>query len=285
MRNSGLLRGHLAMLITLLVDNLAPEGLRKEHGLSFLIETDEGAVLFDAGQSDAWLANLMALGGDPHTVKAVAVSHGHYDHTGGLKWLPALERTPCHAHPQAVWPRYAIDSDSTREIGVPGDVFVSNPRFVYNREAVEILPGVTLSGGIPLENGDRDPSRGRFFRDIGGRIGDTFADEQCLIVRSGESVAVLVGCSHRGIENNVRAAMRVAGTRRLSLLAGGMHLGDAGEERLNEVASCLEQWDIERIVCCHCTGERACAYLADRLGDRVVRGRAGMRWSVERGDA
>lgn len=268
------------MRITLLVDNLAPAELRKEHGLSFLVETGKGSVLFDTGQSDAWLDNLRTLGGDPRAISAVALSHGHYDHTGGLSHLPRVERTPCYVHPHGVWPRYAIDTKSTRQIGVPGRVFVSNPQFIYHREAREVLPEVALSGEIPIEPPDIDPSNGRFFRDIRGRVPDTFADEQCLVAQDGDGVAALVGCSHRGIENNVRAALKVAGTDRLSLLAGGMHLGDADEKRLDAVASFLNEAPIQRIVCCHCTGDRAFKYLAQRLGSRVEQGRAGMQWSV-----
>lgn len=72
------------MRLTLLVDNIAGEGLRAEHGLSFLIETDSGSVVFDTGQTSAWLDNLAALGGDPADIKAIAISHGHYDHAGGM---------------------------------------------------------------------------------------------------------------------------------------------------------------------------------------------------------
>jgi len=72
------------MRVSLVLDNLASDGLRSQHGLSFLVETDDGSVMFDAGQSDEWFHNLIALGRDSKAIKAVGVSHGHYDHTGGL---------------------------------------------------------------------------------------------------------------------------------------------------------------------------------------------------------
>jgi len=81
------------MRVTLLVDNEASSDvLWSEHGLSFLVETDDGSVLFDTGQTDAWLHNLIALGRKPEAIKVIAISHGHYDHTGGL--AQALREAP-----------------------------------------------------------------------------------------------------------------------------------------------------------------------------------------------
>jgi 7,8-dihydropterin-6-yl-methyl-4-(beta-D-ribofuranosyl)aminobenzene 5'-phosphate synthase len=271
------------MQLTILVDNHAADGLRKEHGLSFLVDTDAGMLLFDAGQSDAWTANLRALGKDPTGIRAVCLSHGHYDHTGGLAFLPRTNRVPCYIHPECVWPRYAVDANSVRSIGVPSGVFSSGPQFVYNRTALEILPGVTLSGEIPMAVETPDPSQGRYFNDTDGRNPDMFIDEQCLIIRDGDKIAVLIGCSHRGVENNVAAAMEIAGTDRLSLLAGGMHLGRADDRRLDCAADYLSSLKIDQIVCCHCTGDRAFEFLSDRLGGRVSQGRAGMRFNVGKG--
>jgi len=270
------------MRVTVLVDNLACDGLRKEHGLSFLVETGGGAVVFDTGQTDAWLANMSALGRDPGAIKAIALSHGHYDHTGGLAALPPSAGMPCHIHAAGVWPRYARDARDargTRQIGIPGSALRGELRFAYSRSALEILPGVTLSGEIPVCPPAIDPSAGRFFEDPEARRPDLFVDEQCLILREGGEAAVLAGCSHRGVENNVRAAMRIAGTDRLALLAGGFHLNDAGENRLAEVAAFLAGVKIDRIACCHCTGDRAFRFLAGRLGGRVVQGHAGMSWT------
>ncbi len=92
--------------------------------------------------------------------------------------------------------------------------------------------------------------------------------------------AVLVGCAHRGLENNLLAAMDVAGVSRIDLLAGGFHLGDASRDRLESLAGFLNSVDMGQIACCHCTGASAYEYLRSKLGPRVTLARAGTSWRI-----
>lgn len=268
------------MRVTLLVDNEASDVLRSEHGLSFLVETDDGSALFDVGQTDAWLHNLIALGRDPDAIEVVAISHGHYDHTGGLaRAIRELPDASYYAHPACFQPKYARTNDELRYIGMVAEVVSQKAAFTLNRSSVEIIPGVILSGEIPLKK-ETHSSVSKFWAGQENPGRDTFEDEQCVVIRNNSFTAVLVGCAHRGLENNLFAAMDVAGATRIDLLAGGFHLADAGEERLESLAGFLERVDVGQIACCHCTGSDAIEYLRAKLGTRVAQVRAGVIWEI-----
>ncbi len=142
----------MPLSLTVLVENTAPEGLKKEHGLSVLVETESTRILFDTGAGNALGPNLDALGLDIDPLDAVILSHGHYDHGGGLPEVRhRLGNLPVHAHPEALTPRFSLHPGRPpKQIGLPENVrHMLKTRLVPTPEAMDVAPGRYVAGKVP----------------------------------------------------------------------------------------------------------------------------------------
>jgi 7,8-dihydropterin-6-yl-methyl-4-(beta-D-ribofuranosyl)aminobenzene 5'-phosphate synthase len=264
--------------ITIVVDNRAAPGLVAEHGFSAWIEVAGRRLLFDTGQG-ALAGNVERLGLDLATVDTLVLSHGHYDHTGGLPEVTA--RAPAveiHAHPAVTGPRYAIREGVATPIAMS---LASRAALEHHPAGVRwtprersLLPGVGLTGPIPRLTDLEDPG-GPFFVDAEGQHPDPIADDLALWMHTERGLVVVVGCSHAGLVNTLRHALAQSGASRLHAVLGGFHLGEASAARLDFTVAALQDLDPDLIVPCHCTGAVAVARLVQVLGDRVVPGAAG----------
>jgi 7,8-dihydropterin-6-yl-methyl-4-(beta-D-ribofuranosyl)aminobenzene 5'-phosphate synthase len=263
-----------------LVDNsVARPDLKAEHGLSFWIEAGGRRLLFDTGQGPALEANSARLGVDLSESDAVLLSHGHYDHTGGLAHLLELApRAAVYLHPNSLGVRYAVpETGPARSIGMPEAaaraLAANSHRITAALDGCEVFPGIHLTGEIPRRNSFEDP--GRFFRDPNGQTPDPIEDDQALWIESGEGVVVVLGCAHSGVVNTLEAVAERTGGRRILAVLGGMHLGAASAERVEQTADAFDRFGVEAVAPCHCTGARASSRLAERLGVRFIRWGAG----------
>ncbi|MGI5875277.1 MAG: MBL fold metallo-hydrolase [Dethiobacteria bacterium] len=272
---------HPRIKITTICENrVSSYGLAAEHGLSMLLEIGEQKILFDTGAGQTLLANAEVLGVDFCLLNAVVLSHGHYDHTGGLK--DVLEKNnsiPVYAHPDVFNCKYRIrEGESPKYIGPPWtqeQLLEMRARLHLEKEPVDLGGGLLLTGQVPrLEESEKQERY--FFRKAGKNfVEDTLNDDQALVVESPLGLIVLLGCTHAGLINTLRHVTRLTGREDIYALIGGTHLLNASVSRLAYTLRTLRGFKIEFIAPCHCTGPMATAVFQQVFGERFLDNRAG----------
>jgi len=262
--------------ITTLVENSVAQGgkaMLAEHGLSFYIESGDRKILFDTGQGLAISNNARVLGIDLNQVDAVVLSHGHYDHSGGLQnVLQTNKKFTLYGHPDVFSPKVKESNGKYKYIGIPidqHDIVNAGITVEFNRNPIEIAPGVMTSGEIALENDFENVEAGFFLKNDAAVIRDTLADDQALILDTAKGVVVILGCSHRGVINTLTHVARLKGTAKIHAILGGLHLGQASDGKLAKIIDHLREFKLEMIGVGHCTGPRAFLALANEFKDRV----------------
>lgn len=269
--------------ITLLTENTASKAnVLGEHGLAYWIENPEGkCVLFDTGQGKTLFSNADALGVDLKRADAIVLSHGHYDHAGGLERVLELvpETVPLFMHPDARQPKYSVaQGKAGRCISVAymesRCAQANQGRLFDIGRPTEVVPGLWASGPIPREN-DFEDTGGPFYLDQQGGEPDPLHDDQALYFRSAGGLVVVLGCAHSGVVNTLEHLRRVCPDSPVSAVLGGMHLLHAGEERLSRTIEVLSSLNLSLLAPNHCTGHVPIARLAVAFPDAFTPFHAG----------
>ena len=259
-----------------------------EQGISILIEAGQRVFLLDTGQTVSATHNARALGIDLSRVEKIVLSHGHFDHTGGLPSVLRMVRKEVEVvcHPDVWAAKHSVRKNaSPRFIGIPfrqAELESDGARFTVTAEPLALADSITSFGEVPMTNEFEtiDPhlrvKDGDVFRP------DSLLDDRGVVVETSDGLVVVLGCSHRGLINSLEYAQELTGVRRISLVVGGSHLVGSSEERVWQTVAALKKLNVDRLGLCHCTSLPAAAIMAREFGDAFFFNSVGTR--VEAGE-
>lgn len=240
------------MKITTLIENavISPK-LVGEHGLSIYIETADRKILFDTGQTGLFMQNARELNIDLSEVDILILSHGHYDHCGGLyPFLKINRKAIIYAKKDIFDAKYHGQS---RFIGTPRHDIQLRNRLIYVEEITEIDKDVFIMPHIPIYNSIDTHFKGLYLKRNDTFIPDEFEDELFLAIRYNEQVNIITACSHRGITNICTTATDYFKLP-VGLVLGGFHMKTCTTEQYVHITHYFRILQPESIGTCHCTG-------------------------------
>ncbi len=266
-------RLRLTILCENVVANLRGIG---EHGFAVFVETETGTYLFDTGAGIGILRNSLTFSRDLRSVQKVLLSHGHYDHTGGMRDVLGMTGpVEVHGHPAIFDEKYAVErvgEDMTvRFIGMRErreSLEASGADFRLASSFRDIAKGVYLTGEIPrlssFETGDKRLAvkKGETY-DV-----DTVPDDGALVVSTEGGLVVLLGCAHAGTVNTLEHVRKHLPDLPIRAVIGGTHWGILPEEAVDLSIKALVDMEIDTVGVCHCTGIAYAARLIRELGER-----------------
>ena len=263
-------------ITTLSENTVAAPFVLAEWGLSILVETDEANILLGTGASNVSAThNADCLGIDLGKVDRIVISHGHFDHTGGLQQVLFRMRKEVEiiAHPD-MW--------AAKHARRRGDVKnYCGARFSLTKEPTRITDNIMTTGEVPMVAEFEEIEPNRFFvKEGSGWQPDKLLDDQAIIINTEMGLVVLLGCAHHGIINTLYHARQVTGVKQIHMVLGGCHLVGASEERVLSTVAALKELDVQKVGVSHCTGMPASVIMAQELGDRFFFNNAGMRISL-----
>ncbi|OPF51471.1 hypothetical protein BH721_01760 [Clostridium baratii] len=254
------------MKITTIIENEAMEGsnLYNEHGLCYFIEIDGLNILFDTGKSYKAYENFKALGLDNKKIDYIILSHGHYDHTGGLKAF--LENIKCK--PKIIvgneffnrGDKYHLKENDKKYIGIDFNVEYLKEK---DLDIIEVKESIKLRDKINLISNlkgikERNILEGEDVLAVkynNSLIKDDFREELVIVIERNDRIILITGCAHNKIHYIAKYIKNKFNKNNL-IIIGGVHLSNATDKEINEVIDNFKKLNIKKVSLCHCSGHK-----------------------------
>ena len=277
----------MAIKLTILSDNSVKfsSPAIAEHGFACFIETDNGNYLFDTGAGLTIKHNYLALKKDLAKIKALLLSHGHYDHCGGLEEVLKITRNlPVYAHPDIFSKHYSNRNSEIKFCGIKLDqesLESLGADFRFSKDIREIEPGMYLTGQIPRTN---DFEKGAddliIFNSDGNQIQDPLLDDNSIVFETPKGLVFLFGCAHAGMINIIDYVTEKLNNKKVYAVIGGTHLSPASDERMKKTIDIIKKYNISQIGVSHCTGLEKAAELKMVFKDKFFFASVGTEFEV-----
>jgi 7,8-dihydropterin-6-yl-methyl-4-(beta-D-ribofuranosyl)aminobenzene 5'-phosphate synthase len=280
------------MKITVLVENSLATGiqedLRPEHGISLFIEFSDRKILFDSGQSDLYIRNAEKMGIDISEADYLIISHGHFDHGGGLKhFLKINSKAQVYIHRKAAGRFFTrIAGLIPYYVGLDQEILAgNNDRIVFIDSDSQIEDNMVILEGFPELFPQPVSNRSLYEKTGSGIVRDMFQHEIALLLTEGMETVLISGCSHSGIINIMKKAKEYSKGMEMKAVFGGFHIHNPVNRKnesnkyINELTEALKEADTT-FYTGHCTGQKNFSIIKEKLGRRILPMSTGDRFEL-----
>lgn len=258
--------------ITAIVDNYTNHReCFGEHGLSYYIKTPNSSILFDTGHTENISHNANKLNLSLKNIDCIMLSHGHYDHCGGLKTV-LKTKSPLNiiAHPDIFVERYGKEDNKLVNISNPfsrEELESLGAKFILTKSSYKFNDNIFTTGEVKRTHKSCAANMQKKIEDK--LIEDQVNDDLSLIITYNQQINIICGCSHAGILNIVEQAREMTGLKIINQIIGGLHFFKMDKDELNDTLYDLNKHDIRNIAISHCTGVHTLKTISDNLASNV----------------